>query len=563
MASGYRSNATLHFCDKVTGKSMHLDFAAPSRRRRRRRGLRLALIIGALGVGAGAINVSLTSGARSASNADAASPTQQLTASERQSISLGVPDPTSSSMAMQSAQLPEQQISKPSMDSGTQSGPVDRQVIAPEQGLLEPATQKDATDPKTDSQPTRKPEGDEPSAEPTPTNKTAAAPATRTDDAKAATPADDGEPEWQRLTVQNGDSLARLFRQAGLAASDVHAVLNAHERAKALRQLHPGDVIAVKVSEDGKLLGVRHELGDGETLELTRAENGYKTSIQTVELERRVQHSSAIIRSSLFDAGSRVGLEDEVLLDIASIFRWDIDFALDIRRGDAFTVIYEAFYRDGEKVRNGDILAAEFVNRGETFRAVRYSNDAQEADYYDPDGRAMRKAFLRSPVNFTRVSSGFSRNRLHPTLGERRAHLGTDYAARTGTPIKATGEGRVVHRGWKGGYGRTIVLKHAGRYTTLYAHLSGYRGGLSRGDYVSQGQVIGYVGSSGRSTGPHLHYEFRVNGQHRDPQRVDLPSARPIPDSLRADFQEQTNQLLARLNVYSRIRLAVHGQLAP
>jgi murein DD-endopeptidase MepM/ murein hydrolase activator NlpD len=297
-------------------------------------------------------------------------------------------------------------------------------------------------------------------------------------------------------------------------------------------------------------------------LQLERNGAGYEGEILANELERRIQHGSAVIRRSLFDAGNRVGLSDSLLLDLAEVFRWDIDFALDIRNGDAFTVIYEAFYRDGDKVRNGDILAAEFVNRGEAHRAVRYSNDAQQADYYDPQGRSMRKAFLRSPVDFTRVSSNFNPNRLHPTLGERRPHMGTDYAASPGTPIKATGNGQVIHRGWKGGYGRTVVVQHGGRYTTLYAHMSRYRASVTAGDHVSQGQVIGYVGSSGRSTGPHLHYEFRVNGEHRNPRTVNLPNAKPIPDHLRQDFEDQTQSRLAELDMYSRFRLAAQGELA-
>ncbi len=538
---------------------MHLDLSAPSRRRKPYRGLRLALVMSVLAAGAGITSITLTDGAHSA--AFTANGSEQAATTNRQSLSLAVPDPTSSATAMQSAVLARHETN-PSGGEAIAKRADDRnsELLLPRQKLLTKASGQD-TRPERDLQGGQKPQDN---SEPSDQARTAASASKPPEsDEPDPEPAQDSKPEWQKLSVEAGDSLATLFRSAGLDADDTHAVLNAHERASALRRLHPGEVIAVRIDEQGQLLGLRYGLTEGETLELTRAESGYEASIHTVELERRIHHSSAIIRSSLFDAGSRVGLEDELLLDIAGIFRWDIDFALDIRRGDAFTIIYEAYYRNGDKVRNGNILAAEFVNRGQTFRAVRYSNDAQQANYYDPQGRAMRKTFLRSPVDFTRVSSEFARNRLHPTLGKRRAHLGTDYAASTGTPIKATGDGRVVHRGWKGGYGRTIVLKHAGRYTTLYAHMSGFRGGLSRGDYVEQGQTIGYVGSSGRSTGPHLHYEFRVNGRHRDPQRVDLPSAKPIPERLRAAFQSQTDQLLSRLDIYSRIRLAVQGELRP
>ena len=218
-------------------------------------------------------------------------------------------------------------------------------------------------------------------------------------------------------------------------------------------------------------------------------------------------------------------------MELANIFGWDIDFALDIRAGDHFTVIYEERFLNGEKIGNGPILAAEFVNQGRSYKAIRYSDAGNRSDYYSPTGLSMRKAFLRTPVDFRRISSRFGK-RKHPILNRMRMHTGVDYAASRGTPIRAAGDGKVIHKGRKGGYGRTVIIQHGGRYSTLYAHMNSYRRGVYTGKRVKQGQIIGYVGSSGRATGPHLHYEFRVNGVHRNPLTVKLPSAKPINSKL-------------------------------
>jgi murein DD-endopeptidase MepM/ murein hydrolase activator NlpD len=250
------------------------------------------------------------------------------------------------------------------------------------------------------------------------------------------------------------------------------------------------------------------------------------------------------------------GLSDNLTMEIANIFGWDIDFALDIRKGDAFTVLYEELYLDGEKIDDGNILAAEFVNNGRTYQAVRYTDAGGHTDYYSLDGKSMRKQFLRTPVSIARISSRFNLKRKHPILNKIRAHKGVDYAAARGTPIKATANGRIVHRGKKGGYGNTIIIQHGSKYSTLYAHLSKYRGGLKKGSRVKQGQEIGYVGSSGLATGPHLHYELRVNGVHRDPLRVKLPGAEPLDRKYLDDFMTQANTLLARLDLVRNVQVA-------
>ncbi|MET0094196.1 MAG: peptidoglycan DD-metalloendopeptidase family protein, partial [Sedimenticola sp.] len=259
---------------------------------------------------------------------------------------------------------------------------------------------------------------------------------------------------------------------------------------------------------------------------------------------------------SLYQSAQRAGLDDSLIMELANIFGWDIDFALEIRSGDTFSLIYEEKYLDGDKYRNGAILAAEFINQGRVVRAVRYEDEHGDGSYFSPDGKSMRKAFLRAPVDFRRISSRFTRERYHPVLGKKRPHRGVDYAASTGTPIKAAGDGKVIYRGRKGGYGRTIIIQHGQKYTTLYAHMSKYRGKVKNGSRVRQGQVIGYVGKSGLATGPHLHYEFRVNGVHRNPLTVKLPAAEPIAKKYRADFKQKSAPLLTRLDLVSQTMLA-------
>ena len=247
-------------------------------------------------------------------------------------------------------------------------------------------------------------------------------------------------------------------------------------------------------------------------------------------------------------------------MELAGIFGWDVDFALDIRKGDNFTVVYEEMYRNGEKIKDGNILTAEFINHGKTYQAVRYTNpENNRTEYFTPDGKSMRKTFLRSPVNFARISSGFTTSRYHPVLHKFRSHKGVDYAAKRGTAIRASGDGKIVHRGRKGGYGRTIIIQHGSKYSTLYAHLNSYKSKLRVGSKVKQGQTIGYLGSSGLATGPHLHYEFRVNGVHRNPLTVKLPTAKPVPKRYLADFELKTTPMLAQLELFTRTQVALNN----
>jgi len=273
-------------------------------------------------------------------------------------------------------------------------------------------------------------------------------------------------------------------------------------------------------------------------------------------VELRQAYAAGTIEDSLFQSAQRAGLSDNLTMELAAIFGWDIDFALDIREGDHFAVVYEDKYLNGNKIGTGDIIAAEFTNRGTTYRAIRYTDASGHTDYYSPDGHSLRRAFLRTPVKFTRISSRFSLHRMHPILNRIRAHKGVDYAAPIGTPIRAAGDGKIIFRGRKGGYGRVIIIRHGSHYSTLYGHMSAFNSKVRLGSHVRQGQVIGYVGMSGLATGPHLHYEFRVNGVHRNPLTVKLPQAKPIEARYRDDFLRHAAPLVAQLELVKRTLLA-------
>lgn len=361
----------------------------------------------------------------------------------------------------------------------------------------------------------------------------------------------------QELIVGKGDTLSGLFKRAEIPAAELYRILALGEPVKPLTRIHPGQRIELLLDEAKLPLELVFHKEETRRLRISRKESRYHAIWQEDELERRVAYAENTIQSSLFAAGSEASLSDATIMQMASIFGWDIDFALDIRKGDRFALIFEEEFRDGEKYRDGAILAAEFTNKGHSYRAVRFVDGEGKAGHYDPKGRPMRKAFLRSPVKFARISSHFNPKRRHPILHTIRAHKGTDYAAPRGTPIMATGDGKVIHAARKGGYGKTVVLQHGKRYSTLYAHMSRYGRGIKKGAKVKQGQVIGYIGTTGRSTGPHLHYEFRVDGVHKDPVRVKLPQSEPIPKQRMAEFKAQTAPLLAQLEQARETRIAM------
>lgn len=355
--------------------------------------------------------------------------------------------------------------------------------------------------------------------------------------------------DWKQAVVNKGDSLALIFSRSGVNAGDLHKVMTLGAAVNTLKRIHPGQTLHLRADAEGRLQELRYE--ESPTLGLHVQRDGEQftaTSIHRIP-DRQTAHASAVIDSSLFMAAQKASLSDSLTMDLAGIFGWDVDFALDIRKGDRFTVLYDQLYLDGERIGDGNILAAEFVNQGRTYRAVRYTDAEGRTDYYTPDGHSLRKAFLKTPVEFSRISSHFNLKRKHPVLNRIRAHKGVDYAAPKGTPIKVTGDGRVTFRGVKGGYGNVVIVQHGSEYSTLYAHLSGFAKGVNTGTRVRQGQTIGYLGMTGLATGPHLHYEFLVNGVHRNPLKVKFPDALPIDKRYRHDFAQHAETLMAQLEL--------------
>ncbi len=365
---------------------------------------------------------------------------------------------------------------------------------------------------------------------------------------------------WHEVTVKSGDSLAKIFSRQKLPPKQLHEILSGGGLATKLKRIYPGQTLRLRTSSEDGLHELLYKLDAMNEVQILQSDSGFTSQLITRIPERRVTHASATIKNSLFLAAKKANLPDNITMEVAGIFGWDIDFALDIRSGDEFSVIYEALFLDGEPIGTGNILAAEFTNNKKQFQAVRYTDKKGHSDYYARDGRSMRKTFLRTPVSFTRISSRFSKGRKHPILNRIRAHHGVDYAAPRGTPVKSTGAGKIVLRGNKGGYGKTVVVQHGSRYSTLYAHLSRYARGLKNGSRVQQGQVIGYIGSSGLATGPHLHYEFRVNGTHRNPLTVKFPSAAPLAKQYRNDFNNVSQNLLSQLETTKNQTIALQNK---
>lgn len=345
------------------------------------------------------------------------------------------------------------------------------------------------------------------------------------------------------VVVRRNDTMDRLFRQLELNLGDLARLRALPDLRSQVDRLKPGEMLRFK-HRDGELVGLERKLSDSETLQVIRDENGFITNVLENPLEVHTRTASATINSSLFQAANDAGLTDRVAFDLAEIFQYDIDFVLDIQTGDRFTVVYEEVFQDGKPLRIGNILAAKFVNAGREYRAVRYEDEQGRSQYYSPDGRSLRKAFMRAPVQFSRISSRFNLSRRHPVLNRIRAHKGVDYAAPTGTPVRAAGDGKVRFVGRQGGYGNVIELEHGSGVVTVYGHLSRFAPKLRRGQRVDLAQVIGYVGSTGLATGPHLHYEYRVRGVHKNPQTVALPDADPISALERDRFLATTAALV-------------------
>lgn len=367
---------------------------------------------------------------------------------------------------------------------------------------------------------------------------------------------------WIHIKIETGDNLARIFQRVELPASDLQHIIDLGDEVVSLTKILPGQELSLQIDHSGKLLTVEYRPTAFDTLLVSRDADGFKANWQTAEPETILAFESARITKdepSLYHAGKAAGLSDNIIMKLSHIFQWDISFALDLRHGDSFSLIYEEIYIDGERVKEGKIIAASFVNAGKVHKGVRYTNLAGRSDFYTPEGQSLRKAFIRDPVHFSYVSSSFNLRRLHPIHKSVMPHRGIDYAAKTGTPVVASGEGRVVTRRQNDSSGRYLVIQHGEKYTTKYLHLSAFARGIKPGAKVKQGQTIGYVGSSGWATGPHLHYEFLVNGVHRNPKTVRLPNAEPIAEDELQRFKGQIQPLLAQLNIQNSNPLAARS----
>ncbi|MFJ7144702.1 peptidoglycan DD-metalloendopeptidase family protein [Pseudomonas protegens] len=363
-------------------------------------------------------------------------------------------------------------------------------------------------------------------------------------------------PGHREVIVAKGDTLSTLFEKVGLPATSVHEVLASDKQAKQFSQLKHGQKLEFELTQDGQLNNLHSKVSDLETITLTKGPKGFTFNRVITKPVVRSAYVHGVINSSLSQSAARAGLSHSLTMDMANVFGYDIDFAQDIRQGDEFDVIYEQKVANGKVVGTGNILSARFTNRGKTYTAVRYTNKQGSSSYYTADGNSMRKAFIRTPVDFARISSRFSMGRKHPILNKIRAHKGVDYAAPRGTPIKAAGDGKVLLAGRRGGYGNTVIIQHGNTYRTLYGHMQGFAKGVKTGGSVKQGQVIGYIGTTGLSTGPHLHYEFQVNGVHVDPLGQKLPMADPIAKAERARFLQQSQPLMARMDQEKATMLA-------
>lgn len=362
---------------------------------------------------------------------------------------------------------------------------------------------------------------------------------------------------WQEERIQRGDTIASLMNRLNVRDDAAINYLRSAPEARLMYKLKPGYSVQVRTADDGSLVSLRYVHSKDRQLLVERIKDGFLTSERPLAVENRVLMRSGKVKSSLFAATDAANVPDAVATQLAEVFGSEIDFHRELAKGDRFTVVYEAAYSNGQFVRPGRLLAAEFVNNGESHRAVHFRDREGNEGYYTPDGKSLRKAFLRSPIEFSRISSGFTNARFHPVLQTIRAHRGVDYAAPTGTRIKATADGVIARMGWENGYGNTVIIEHDGKYSTLYGHMSAFGPGLRQGARVAQGQVIGYVGMTGLASGPHLHYEFRIAGEQRDPLSNAMPIAFPVSEHFKADFKRAITPLVARLQLLRTTNLAL------
>ncbi len=356
------------------------------------------------------------------------------------------------------------------------------------------------------------------------------------------------------VTIKSGDSLATIFQKQSIPARELQLILKLGDAAKPLTRIMPGKTLDFIKNPEQQLIQIRYPLNSTSTLIIDRETDGYRSNIKNIKVLTELVSVQGVIKDSLFLSGKQAGLSDNLIMEMAQIFGWDIDFILDIRSGDRFNVVYEKRYGDGELIGDGRIVAAEFINQGKSYRAVHYTDSKGNSNYYTPEGLSMRKTFLRAPLNFLYVSSKFNPKRFHPILKRVKAHRGIDYRAATGTPVYAAGDGKVIKAGYDKYNGNYIFIQHGERYVTKYLHLSKKK--VKRGRRVKQGQTIGLVGSTGMSQAPHLHYEFLVNGVHRNSRTVSLPKAKSIAKKEKLSFTAKTKNLISRLDLEDRLYAA-------
>lgn len=361
---------------------------------------------------------------------------------------------------------------------------------------------------------------------------------------------------WREERIGRGETLPGLLQRLGVSPDERQTFLAAVRGSDAIAGLTPGRSVLARVSSSGSLLLLRYLSSDTTLVSVNRQQDSFEVSVQTIQPEMRPVMRSGSIQGSLFGATDAADVPDRIASEMADAFSGEIDFHKDLRRGDHFSVVYEAFYVDGRLIKTGRLLAAEFTNQGNAHQAIYFKNPQGRDGYYTAQGLSMKRAFLKSPMPFDRISSGFSSGRLHPVLQIWRAHKGVDYAAPTGTPVRAIADAKVSFVGKQGGYGNLIVLNHQSPYSTAYGHLSRFGKGIKRGSSVSQGQIIGYVGATGLASGPHLHYEFRVNGAQRNPLAMKLPTAYPLEGRYKAQFAAHAQPFVARLNLLRNTNLA-------
>jgi murein DD-endopeptidase MepM/ murein hydrolase activator NlpD len=350
------------------------------------------------------------------------------------------------------------------------------------------------------------------------------------------------EADWQSVKIKPGQTISGIFKGAGLTAAQVNAVLANPKAKDILQNLTPESVLSLQITTEGKLVKLKYPLDKEKILIVEQHQDGYKTKTERVPLQKHIVQVSGKVESSMQQAIEDSGIPPKVMFQLAKVLSAKVDFSRDLRKGDTFRVIYPVYYRGEEKVETGSIIAAEFTNKNDTYQLIRYTDADNNVAYYDANGNSLERSFLRYPTNHKRISSHFSPNRKHPVLGYRRPHYGVDLAAKAGTPIVAAADGKITHRGRKGGYGNTVMLDHGNGYTTLYAHMSRFADGQRSGQRVSKGQIIGYVGSTGVATGPHLHYEFKINGKYQDPMKVALPGKASLAANEKIAFLVEANR---------------------